>query len=138
MLMFGRACLLRLRLSTGLCISSRSNKNIQQGTTRCVVAYAIDQRDVHALKGLVCRTLATPTGSPASHCEQCSALASLSLHARGCASLFISTSGAQCCQNIIIFTSCVQNVGTSRSMHLHTCESSAWWCFHLDHAFRIL
>ena len=41
---------------------------------------------VHALKGLACRARVTPASSPASHCKQCSALPSPSLHARGCAS----------------------------------------------------
>jgi hypothetical protein len=41
---------------------------------------------VHALKSLACRARVTPASSPASHCKQCSALTSPSLHARGCAS----------------------------------------------------
>jgi hypothetical protein len=40
---------------------------------------------VHALKGLACRARVTPASSPSSHCKQCSALTSPSLHARGCA-----------------------------------------------------
>ena len=41
---------------------------------------------VHALKGLARRACGTPASSPASHCKQCSALTSPSLHVRGCAS----------------------------------------------------
>ncbi len=41
---------------------------------------------VHALKGLACRARVTPASAPASHCQQCSALTSPALHARGCAS----------------------------------------------------
>ena len=42
---------------------------------------------VHALKGLACRARVAPACSPASHCKQCSALTSPSLHAHGgCAS----------------------------------------------------
>ena len=37
---------------------------------------------MHALKGLACRVRVTPASSPASHCKQCSALTSPSLHAR--------------------------------------------------------
>ena len=40
---------------------------------------------VHALKGLACRARVTPAISPASHCQQCSALTPSSLHAHGCA-----------------------------------------------------
>ena len=87
--MFGRVRSLRLRLSTRLCISSRSNTNIQQGTTWYLIVYLMAQCAVHALKGLTCRALATPASSPASHCKQCSALASLLLHARGCTSLYV-------------------------------------------------
>ena len=46
----------------------------------------MDQCVVHARKGLPCRTRVSPASSPASHCTQCSALTSPSLHARGCAS----------------------------------------------------
>ncbi len=41
---------------------------------------------VHALKGLACRARLAPASLPASHCKQFSALTSLALHARGCAS----------------------------------------------------
>ena len=41
---------------------------------------------VHALEGLACRARVTLASSPVSHCKQCSALTSPSLHARGCAS----------------------------------------------------
>jgi hypothetical protein len=41
---------------------------------------------VHALKGLACRARVTPASLPASHCKQCSALTSPSLHAHSCAS----------------------------------------------------
>ena len=47
---------------------------------------------VHALKGMACRAHVTPASFPASHCKQCSALTSPSLHACGCA----STSRAHC------------------------------------------
>ena len=46
-------------------------------------SHPIAQRVVHALKGLACRARVAPASSPASHCKQCSALTSPSLHARG-------------------------------------------------------
>ena len=58
----------------------------QLGTTGCLSFHPIVQCVVHALKGLACRARVTPASSPASHCEQCSALTSPALHARGCAS----------------------------------------------------
>jgi hypothetical protein len=58
---------------------------------------------VHALKGLACHARVTPASSPASHCKQCSALTSPSLHARGCA----SPSGAhRGHKNILFFNGC--------------------------------
>ncbi len=56
---------------------------------------------VHALKGLACRARFTPASLPASHCKQCSALTSPSLHARGCA----SPSRARCGKTSIIYFS---------------------------------
>ena len=65
---------------------------------------------VHALKGLACRARVTPASSPASHCKQCSALTSPSLHARGCASPSRACKGHRK-QNIFQW---VQNLGTPR------------------------
>jgi hypothetical protein len=125
MLMFGRVYSLSLRLSTRLCISSRSNKNIQQGTVTTMyhIVHLMAQLAMHALKSLVCHALSTPATSRASHREQCSALALLSLHARGYVSLFTSTSGAECGEAIIMCMPRVQTLGIPRYRHLHSSES---------------
>ena len=65
----------------------------------------MDQCVVHALKGLACCACVTPAGSPASHCKQCSALTSPSLHAP------VLLAHANVTENMNIFQ-WVQNVGT--------------------------
>ncbi len=75
-------------VSSVLGADKRSNGMIQSGS--CTTGYLsfgpMAQCVVHALKGLACRARVTPASSPASHYKQCSALTSLALHARGCAS----------------------------------------------------
>ena len=55
-------------------------------TAGCLSFRPMAQCVVHALKGLACCARVTPASLSASHCKQCSALTSPSLHARGCAS----------------------------------------------------
>ena len=92
---------------------------------------------VHVLKGLACRARVTPANLPASHCKQCSALTSPSLHVRGCASpsrarvTLASLPASQCKQCSALTERRLPRTASSaqRSRHLRSARARLRQCF---------